>query len=239
MPALPAMLSLGNGVELLIVTNAAGSFVMGFDGTYRDEKPTRTVTISKPFAMARTPITQKQWKAVMGDNPSHFRGDELPVEMVTWEESQEFCRRLSVKTGSTVSLPTEAEWEYALRAGTDTCYFFGSEKEALGKYAWFDKNAAGHTHPVGQKLPNPWGLYDMLGNVCEWCEDEHLYSYFDAPCDGSARISETDPPPGRHRRRCIRGGAFEWPVLSFRSASRAWSFGNQRNRLIGFRVVVR
>jgi len=125
----------------------------------------------KSWLMGKYPVTQEQYEALMNNNPSQFKGIDRPVELVSWNDAQEFCRKASTLTGKQVRLPSEIEWEYAARAGTTTTYFFGNDAQDLDKYAWYSKNSNGQTHPVGTKEPNPWGLYDMLGNVWEFCQD--------------------------------------------------------------------
>jgi len=154
----------------------AGTFTMGSpdsdSNAYDHEKPAHQVTISEPFYMGKYEVTQAQWKAVMGENPSRFKGDDHPVENVSWEDVQQFIQKLNAKEGKEACrLPTEAEWEYAARAGTTTIYSFGNNASQLGNYAWYDENSGNTTHPVGDKPPNPWGLYDMHGNVWEWVQD--------------------------------------------------------------------
>ena len=123
------------------------------------------------FAIGKYPVTQAQYEAVMGNNPSYFQGNsQNPVEQVSYDDAVAFCQKLSEMTGKNYRLPTESEWEYACRAGTVTEYYFGDDASQLGDYAWYDGNSQRTTHPVGQKLPNDWGLYDMIGNVWEWCQ---------------------------------------------------------------------
>jgi formylglycine-generating enzyme required for sulfatase activity len=198
-------LDLGGGVMMKLVLIPAGKFMMG------EGKDQHEVTISKPFYVGVTEVTQAQYEAVMGTNPSHFKGATNPVETVSWNDATEFCKKLSEKTRQAVRLPTEAEWEYACRAGTTSRFSFGDEDSALGDYAWHDDNSDRTTHPVGQKRPNAWGLYDMHGNVEEWCADW----YGDYP-----KGAVTDPQgPASGTNRVLRGGAwFFWPGC--RSADR-------------------
>jgi formylglycine-generating enzyme required for sulfatase activity len=140
----------------------------------------------------------------MDTNPSEFRGEEsLPVDSVSWDDAQKFCTRLSQATGRVIRLPSEAEWEYACRAGTTTEFFFGDSEADLDDYAWFNWNSDGRTHPVGTKAANSWGLHDMTGNVWEWCEDIWHSDYEGAPADGRAWQDRAEVQP----RRCLRGGA--------------------------------
>src|SRR5665648_172810 len=146
----------------------AGEFMMGSspDEKYRHdlEGPVHKVTISKPFYLGTYPVTQREWKAVMGDDPSFFKGDDLPVEQVSWNDVQDFIKKLNEKEDAdNYRLPSEAEWEYVCRAGATTRYSFGDDESKLAEYAWYKDNSGGKTHPVGQKKPNPWGLYDMNG----------------------------------------------------------------------------
>ena len=142
---------------------------MGSDAGGSREQSAHRIEISQAFYLGKYEVTQAQWKDVMGKNPSGFKGDNRPVEEVSWEDVQEFIRRLNAREqGVTYRLPTEAEWEYAARAGSTTAYSFGDDTLQLGEYAWYWENADGTTHPVGQLKPNAWGLYDMHGNVWEW-----------------------------------------------------------------------
>jgi formylglycine-generating enzyme required for sulfatase activity len=154
----------------------AWTFQMGSNNGEPNEKPVHMVRISRPFYLGKYEVTQAQWEAVMGNNPSQFKGDpNSPVENVSWDDVQEFIKRLkrlnTRESGVKYRLPREAEWEYAAQAGTTTAYSFGNDPSQLGEYAWYGENANGETHPVGQKKPNPWGLYDMHGNVWEWVQD--------------------------------------------------------------------
>ncbi|RPH90712.1 MAG: serine/threonine-protein kinase pkn1, partial [Chroococcales cyanobacterium metabat2.561] len=158
----------------------AGKFNMG-SNEYEDEKPIHQVIVPA-FQIGKYPVTQAQYQAVMGNNPSRFSGNpQNPVESVTWFNAQAFCEKLSQLTGKNYRLPTETEWEYACRAGTETLFSFGDDREQLGDYAWFDGNSNNTTHPVGEKQPNPWEIYDMHGNVWEWCADQHHENYVNKP----------------------------------------------------------
>ena len=171
MPKPLSLLRNSIGMELLLMP--AGEFLMGSDSGDADERPVHKVVLSQPFYLGKYEVTQAQWSAVMGNNPSHFKGDpNRPVERVSWHMVQEFIRRLNTKEGHTkYRLPTEAEWEYAAHAGSTTRYSFGDDDARLEQYAWYNGNDGGTTHPVGRLKPNPWGLYDMHGNVWEWVQD--------------------------------------------------------------------
>ena len=133
------------------------------------------VTIKNSFYLGKSSVTQKQWKKIMGKNPSHFKGEDRPVEMVSWKEVQKFVTKLNEKEGTDkYRLPSEAEWEYACRAGTQTRYYFGDDESKLNEYAWYAENSGSQTHSIGQKKPNSWGLYDMHGNVWEWVQDNGM-----------------------------------------------------------------
>jgi formylglycine-generating enzyme required for sulfatase activity len=164
----------------------AGEFDMG-STEYSDEGPVHRVKLPNAFYMSKYEVTQRQWREVVGSNPSYFYGDNLPVERVSWDDVQNFINKLNEKEGiNKYRLPSEAEWEYAARAGTTTRYSFGDDESMLGDYAWYDVNSDNKTHEVGQKKPNPWGIYDIHGNVWEWVQDEWYGNYNGAPADGSA-----------------------------------------------------
>ena len=212
------------------------TFMMGSPSSapYRekDEKQHR-VTLTKGYYLQTTEVTQGQWKAVMGTNPSKFSncGDDCPVETVSWNDIQDFIRKLKQQEGgSKYRLPTESEWEYACRAGSTTAYCFGGSKGDLGSYVWYDTNSGSRTHPVGQKQPNAWGLYDMHGNVWEWCSDRY---------GDYASGTVTDPEgPSSGDSRVFRGGSWYDYARNCRSANRDWYSPGERSRSLGFRLVL-
>jgi formylglycine-generating enzyme required for sulfatase activity len=225
-----------NSIGMAFTLIPAGEFEMGSpsneEGIYSDERPIHQVTIGKAFYMGKYEVTQEQWRAVMGNNPSHFTGDDnLPVEWVSWDDVQEFIKKLNEKEGTNkYRLPSEAEWEYACRAGTTTRYSFGNSDSKLGEYAWYTDNSGSKTHPVGQKKPNPWGLYDMYGNVWEWVQDVYHGNYDGAPTDGSAW-------EGSGSRRVLRGGICYAYAEHCRSAVRYRDGQSLRTQKPGFRLV--
>jgi formylglycine-generating enzyme required for sulfatase activity len=208
----------------------AGKFLRGSPETEEDkEENEHEVTLTQPFYMGKFEVTQEQYQQVMGNNPSRFQGRDLPVGQVSWDDAQEFCKKASEKTGQTVRLPTEAEWEHACRAGTNTTYCTGDAEADLDRAAWWPGNSGHKTHPVGRKAANPWGLYDMHGNVSEWCAD-WLWGY--------GRGAVADPQgPTKGARRVKRGGSWLMYREYCRSAHRDGSFPDNRSWVIGFRVV--
>lgn len=214
------------GMEFVYVP--AGIFMMGSENGYDDEKPVHQVTIHNGFYMGKYEVTQAQWQKVMGNNPSYFKNcDQCPVENVSWNDAQEFIKKLNAQNdGYTYRLPSEAEWEYACRAGTTGDY--AGDVDAM---AWYEKNSDKKTHPVGQKQPNPWGLYDMHGNVWEWCEDLYHDSYNGAPMDGSAWES------GGEQYRVLHGGSWYDLDIGLRPANRLRNDPGIRNYYLGLRVV--
>ena len=218
----------------------SGTFLMGGtdyeEGWDDDEGPQTTVTITKPFWLGKTEVTQSQWKAVMGNNPSHFKGYNLPVEQVSWNDAVAFCEKLNEVARDTLpdgyhyTLPTEAQWEYACRAGTTTRFYYGDDDNQLGSYAWYTDNSSSKTHPVGEKLPNGWGLHDMHGNVAEWCLD--WYGDYQGG-------SITDPQgPQSGWRRVNRGGSWSDDARYCRSAYRLWFRPDDKRSILGFRVAL-
>jgi formylglycine-generating enzyme required for sulfatase activity len=222
-----------NQFGMTFVYISPGTFMMGSpkneSGRFDDET-LHEVTLTQGFYLQSTPVTQGQWKVVMGNNPSRFKdcGDDCPIENVSWNDAQEFIKRLNGKEGKTYRLPTEAEWEYACRAGSTSRYCFGDDEGKLSEYAWYTDNSGGRTHPVGTKKPNDWGLYDMHGNVWEWCEDW----YGDYP---SGKV--TDPAgPSTGSERVLRGGGWGSDARTCRSATRSGGAPVNRFGIIGFRL---
>ena len=227
-----------NTIGMEFVPIPAGEFDMGSpldeEGMYDNEGPVHHVNIGKAFYMCKYEVTQKQWRAIMGDNPSYFKGDDLPVERVSWVDVQEFIKKLNEKEGTDkYRLPSEAEWEYACRAGTSTRYSLGDSESKLGDYAWYWDNSGG-THPVGQKKANPWGLYDMHGNVREWVQDCWHSDYNGAPTDGSAWVVACKYVGAA---RVIRGGSWINNAGSCRSAFRIHVVPRGCARYVGFRIL--
>jgi formylglycine-generating enzyme required for sulfatase activity len=218
-------------IELEMVILPAGSFLMGSDD-FATQKPIHQVTL-KQFAIAKYLVTQEQYQVIMETNPSRCKDNpKNPVDSITWNDAQIFCQKLSQKTGRNYRLPSESEWEYACRAGTQTPYYFGDNERRLDKYAWCQHNSDSKTHPVGEKKPNNWGLYDMSGNVWEWCEDGWHEDYQNAPQDGTAwndNHSQTN-------RRVLRGGSSFVYARIIRSAFRCtYDF---HDGYYGFRVAL-
>ena len=206
----------------------AGDFEMGSKNGGANEKPPHTVNV-KIFAIGKTEVTQGQWKAVMGSNPSSFKdcGDTCPVENVSWNDVQAFIQKLNAKTGKQYRLPSEAEWEYACRAGSQQEYC-GSDN--IDSVAWYNGNSGNKTHPAGQKQANAWGLYDMSGNVWEWLEDNYHDNYNGAPTDGSAW-------QGDGAKRVLRGGSWYFELQNARAANRVRDDPALRNYNDGFRLA--
>ncbi|NEO36560.1 MAG: formylglycine-generating enzyme family protein [Moorea sp. SIOASIH] len=247
---------LGNGITLEMVAIPGGTFVMGSpeteEGHSNDESPQHQVTV-KSFLMGKYPVTQAQWQAVaalpqvnreLEPNPSYFKGEDRPVERVSWDDAVEFCERLSQHTKRPYRLPSEAEWEYACRAGTTTPFHFGETittdlANYNGNYTYGSGSKgkfAQETTPVGSfGVANEFGLYDMHGNVWEWCADHWHSNYKGAPTDGSVWEEFND---NYNNNRLLRGGSWVLNPASCRSASRYDAFpGFRHSYVIGFRVV--
>jgi sulfatase modifying factor 1 len=235
-----------------LVPIPGGTFLMGSpeteEGRFRDEGPVHKVQISS-FACTRHPVTRRLYAEITGSDPGSPEGeaDDRPVNNVTWYDAVAFCNQLSeregrvscyridgedvtwVQTADGYRLLTEAEWEYACRAGTTTRYSFGDDEERLGEHAWFEANSHGEPQPVARKKPNLWGLHDIHGNVYEWCWD-----WF----GGYAADAESDPVgPPEGEGRVLRGGAFIYPPGFLRSANRLWGRPSDRLRVVGFRCA--
>ena len=227
---------LGGGVTLELVWCPPGTFMMGSpesEETRYDNETQHQVTLTQGFWMGKYEVTQAQWERVLGSNPSEFKGDpRLPVEQVSWEGCQAFIDKLNSRVnGGGFRLPTEAQWEYACRAGSRTAYCFGDSVSGLADYAWYDENSGSKTHPVGQKRPNGWGLHDMHGNVWEWCLD-----WYDA--DFYSKSPERDPEnTTKSVLRALQGGSWYNNPRHCRSAYRGWGDPSDRLDGLGFRVV--
>jgi len=199
----PVQITNSIGMKLNLVP--PGEFLMGSpesEAEYRENETLHRVKITKPFYLSAYEVTQAQYEQVMGKNPSDSKGPTKRVERLEWNDAVEFCRKLRAQTaGVGYRLPTEAEWEYVCRAGTTTAYSFGNDASVLSKYAWHRDNSKLTTHPVGELKPNAWGLYDMHGNVLEWCQDRYgLYV--------SQQVVSDPTGPASGRGHVLRGGSF-------------------------------
>ncbi len=221
-----------NGVKFGMVEVKGGTFMMGSPSNEsgRDNDEVQHQVTLKSFIMGTHEVTQGLWKAVMGNNPSNFNGDNLPVESVSWNNVQEFIKKLNQLTGKKYRLPTEAEWEYACRGGSTTAYCFGDNSNSLGDYAWYDNNSGNRTHEVGTKKPNAWGLYDMHGNVLEWCND------WEADYPTTPQKDPTGPSSGSNR--VFRGGGWYGSAQGCRSAFRNRNDPDYRGNYLGFRIAL-
>jgi len=237
-PAAPPE-SFTNSIGVKLVYIKLGTFLMGSPASEKgrdDDETQHRVTITRGFYLGVHEVTQAQYEAVMGTNPALFKkGGNYPVENVSAGEAEDFCKRLSAKEGRTYRLPTEAEWEYACRAGTTTLFAFGDSDVGLSNYAWHHGNSRGRTHPVGEKKANAWGLYDMHGNVFEWCLDKY----------GSYPSGDQIDPRGPNSRTWVhvmRGGAWRYVATVCRSAHRTAAQSSVRPghayyATLGFRLV--
>jgi formylglycine-generating enzyme required for sulfatase activity len=227
------------GIEFVLIP--PGRFMMGSAKGNAEEKPVHQVTINQAFYMGKYEVTQAQWQTLMGTTLHQQRdkvaqpyiivgeGDDYPMYFVSWEEATTFVQRLNATDdGYVYRLPTEAEWEYACRAGTKGDYYADDSNEI----GWSVENSGNQTHAVGRKQPNSFGLYDMSGNVSEWCQDVYHDNYYGAPADGSAWVSG-----GESQKRVIRGGGWFDRAVYLRSAARFKDSSDYREYGIGFRVV--
>ena len=254
-----------NSISMVLVRIEPGSFLMGstkeqidqllrlFPDSKRewfdDEQPQHQVEITRPFMLGAHPVTQGQYQAILGSNPSHFKGsDDLPVESVSWLDAVTYCNRLSerenrglcyriegdevtVVGGNGYRLPTEAEWEYACRAGNPALFPFGADADHLGEHAWYASNSGSKTHPMGQRSANAWRLYDMIGNVWEWCADWYDGKYYDS-------APPSDPPgAAKASYRVVRGGSWDYGARRCRPAYRGRAAPGNRGFSLGFRVA--
>ena len=226
---------LGDGVVMELVLVPAGRFEMGSPANEADsgEGPVHRVRITRAFYMGKYEVTQEVWEKVMGTNPSEFKGAKNPVENVSWNDCQEFLKKLNAlgKDRGEFRLPTEAQWEYACRAGTKTRFCSGDADGPLADYAWCSPNSGGTTHPVREKKANAWGLFDCHGNVWEWCADWYEDDYYGK----SPRDDPTGPTAGS--ARVLRGGAWLVTPGYCRSANRDVYHRTYRSSDVGCRVV--
>jgi len=235
-----------NSIGMKLVPIAKGKFQMGSgvqEEGYRFKEPRHEVTLTRDYYLGAFEVTQDQYLKLMGDNPSYFQGDQVngidssnhPIDRASWEDAVEFCKRLSAlpeerAAGRVYRLPTEAEWEYACRSGSSAPFSFGG-LELADDYGWFASNCQGKTHPVGKKDPNAWGLYDMHGNVMEWCNDWAGDYPEDAVSDPTG--------PNEGYSRMIRGGAWLTGAMISKSGNRAFHFPPEtRSEYVGFRVLL-
>jgi len=218
-----------------------GKFLMGTDAEdAKDrEKPRHEVTIDYDVAMCKFPVTVEDYMlfaqatgAVVPEEKHEHLGFDVPVRRVRWSDAKAYCEWKSQREGMTYRLPTEAEWEYACRAGSTDQFCFGDDEASFGEYAWYKENAEGVTHNVGTKKPNAWGFYDMHGNIWEWCLDRYAEDYSSVPCDGSAYAVASD------KGRVLRGGSYNAEADKCSCTSRINLGSGGKNYFIGFRVVI-
>ena len=229
-PSAPDILEFNvDGVSFKMIKVEGGTFQMGSENGYGSEKPVHSVTLSG-YYIGETEVTQELWKAVMGSNPSIWKGDNLPVENVTWDDCQEFISKLNQKTGRRFALPTEAQWEFAARGGNKSQGYEYSGSNNIDDVAWYWDNSSVQTHLVGTKLANELGLYDMSGNVCEWCADWY---------DGYSSSSQKDPTgPETGSFRVYRGGNWLDRASYCRSACRGDGNPGCSDDELGLRLVL-
>ena len=223
-----------DGINIDMVRVEAGTFTMGataeMKDPYDDEKPTHRVTLTNDYYIGKYEVTQALWQAVMGNNPSKFKGDNLPVEQVSWDDCQKFLSKLNRITSKTFRLPTEAEWEYAARGGNKSRGYQYSGSNNLSDVAWYDDNSGNKTHAVGTKQANELGIYDMSGNVEEWCQD--WYGKYSS----SSQVNPTGANSGSDR--VIRGGSWYFITVQWRSSHRSYVSPGRRIGILGLRLVL-
>ena len=212
-----------------------GTFMMGATAeqgsdAWDSEKPAHQVTLSS-FSIGRYEVTQEEWQTVMGSNPSEFKGSRKPVEQVSWNDCKSFISKLNSITGKNFRLPTEAEWEFASRGGIKSQGYKYSGSNNLNSVAWYNDNSGNTTHDVGQKSPNELGIYDMSGNVWEWCQDWYDINYYSS----SPQTNPTGPSSGS--RRVVRGGSWNFIARSCRVSGRDGSSPGSRGGGLGFRLA--
>jgi len=229
--------------EFVLLTPGEGefpaAFSMGSDDGEANERPAHRVKLDYAFHVARYEVPQNLWQAVLGGNPSRWKGERNSVEMLSYDEAVEFCARATelmraaglIEENQVVRLPSEAEWEYAARAGTTTVYSFGDDAAQLDDYGWHTGNAKGNDPPVGAKMPNPWDLYDVHGYLWEWCADVWHDDYTAAPADGGPAAGEGD-------RRVLRGGSWKDQAEQLTSAFRRPAERDLRDDAVGLRCVL-
>lgn len=230
-----------NSIGMRLILIPKGTFTMGSETGDSDEKPVRKVTLTRDYFLGVTEVTNAQWKAVMKTQPSRWPEDNVPVQMVSWDDAQSFCKALSdlpeeQQARRIYRLPTEAEWEYACRAGADTNYCFGNDVSELGSFAWFDDGARSDKGPseVAKKLVNRAGLYDMHGNVWEWCSD-----WYGTYANDNSKDGVTDPlGPREGEIRVSRGGSWDYTAWFLRSSYRRRFRPSNRFINVGFRVAM-
>ena len=222
----------GKQVSIKMILVKAGTFTMGdeFGIGYNDELPTHSVTLTQDYYMGETEVTQELWETVMGTNPSSFKGENLPVEKVSWNDCQQFINKLNKLTGKKFRLPTEAEWEFAARGGNKSKGYQYSGSNKIGEVTWYYENSNSETHPVKTKAPNELGIYDMSGNVWEWCQD-----FYDNYNSGS-QTNPTGPSSGS--TRVNRGGSWLNNLGSCRSSNRTFNAPGTAYNYLGLRLAL-
>lgn len=225
----------GTSFEMILVEG--GEFMMGGsdEAAFDQENPIHPVRLSS-YYLATFPIVQAIWKSVMNDNPSRFKGENHPVEKVSWDDTQTFVKRLKEKTGKSYRLPTEAEWEFAARGGTQTENYLYAGSDKLKEVGWYVENAGNGTRPVGMLLPNELGLHDMSGNVLEWCEDWYSGNYYQACLDRGLIENPSGPIEGSNR--VLRGGRWSYGARSCRVSFRYSDGSDWRINGVGFRLAL-